>query len=108
MKGKPRYKRCGAKCNTGLPCNKWGMTNGRCHIHGGKSPSGVASPHFKTGRYSKDMPLHLAARYQQAVHDPQLLSLRDDVAVCESRISELLQRVSTGDERTRWDALRAA
>ena len=31
--------RCGAKCKrTGLPCRAPSMANGRCRLHGGKSP----------------------------------------------------------------------
>jgi len=31
-------QRCGALCRTtGQPCRNWGMPNGRCRMHGGKS-----------------------------------------------------------------------
>lgn len=31
-------KRCGAHCRTtGQPCKSWGMSNGRCRMHGGRS-----------------------------------------------------------------------
>jgi hypothetical protein len=29
---------------------------GRCHLHGGKTPAGIGSPHFKHGFYSKYVP----------------------------------------------------
>ncbi len=28
---------CGAKTRNGVPCQNWGMTNGRCRMHGGES-----------------------------------------------------------------------
>lgn len=31
-------KACGAKNRAGLPCRRSPMPNGRCHLHGGKSP----------------------------------------------------------------------
>jgi uncharacterized protein YjcR len=33
-----RSPRCGAKTRTGTPCRSPAMTNGRCRMHGGKSP----------------------------------------------------------------------
>ncbi len=47
---------------SGNQCQKHAM-RGRtvCLAHGGKTPRGTASPHFKTGRYSRSLPGHLAA-----------------------------------------------
>ena len=59
------------------------MPNGRCRLHGGKSPAGLASPHYKDGRYSKALPARLAARYATAEADPRLLELRDEVALTD-------------------------
>lgn len=91
------------------------MPNGRCAIHGGKSLAGMASPSFKTGRYSKHLPTRLMARYQEAQSDPTLLALRDEVALIDTRLAELLGRVDTGESAKRWqeaqtafDALRKA
>lgn len=37
-----RVPRCGAKAkSTGEPCRLAAMTNGRCQLHGGKTPAGV-------------------------------------------------------------------
>ena len=35
-RGEP--KRCGARTRAGEPCQTWAMPNGRCRMHGGKSP----------------------------------------------------------------------
>ena len=100
--------RCGAKSRqSGQPCRAWAMKNGRCRIHGGKSvPPGLA--HHSTtagGRYSKYLPARLAAKYQDALNSKELLSLRDDVAICETRIGELLERVESGESGTVWQRL---
>ena len=44
---------CGAKTRKGTPCLCPAMANGRCKLHGGKTPSGPASVHFKTGHRTK-------------------------------------------------------
>jgi hypothetical protein len=45
---------CGAKTRRGTACQQPAMRNGRCRLHGGKTPRGLASPHLKHGRYSQD------------------------------------------------------
>ena len=42
----------------------------RCHYHGGKTPRGIASPHFRTGRYSKYLPGGLEKLCENARADP--------------------------------------
>jgi hypothetical protein len=68
----------------------------------------VASPTFKHGRHSKDLPTRLAARYEQGRKDPYLLELRSDVALVEARIVDLLNRVDTGESGESWDAAHRA
>jgi hypothetical protein len=51
----PHGKRCGAKTRAGKRCRRWAMANGRCMMHGGKSPKGEEHPRFKTGLHSKYM-----------------------------------------------------
>jgi hypothetical protein len=77
-------------------------------MHGGKTPSGYGLPQTKTGRYSKVLPLRLAAMYEEALAHPDLMSVRDDVAVCEARLAELLTRIDTGESAQRWRDLRQA
>jgi hypothetical protein len=46
---------CGAKTRQGGRCRNRPMINRqRCRMHGGASPRGLASPHFKHGRYTRD------------------------------------------------------
>jgi hypothetical protein len=77
-------------------------------MHGGKSLAGIASPTFKTGRYSKHLPARLAERYQHAANDPELLALREDVALVDARLEDLLSRVDTGEAGVLWREARKA
>src|SRR4051794_14907848 len=61
----------------------------RCRMHFGNVPRGMASPHTKTGRYSKDLPTRLLARYEEAMNDPDLLNLSSEIALLGARLSEL-------------------
>jgi len=57
---------------------------------------GVASPSFRTGRYSKSLPDRLAGRYTEALSDSKLLELRDEVALTDARLNELLRHLDGG------------
>lgn len=100
-------KRCGAKTRgTGEPCRRWARPNGRCHLHGGKSKHGADSPNFKHGRYSAYVPDNLSSAYTAARADPELLSMRDNVALLDARAAELLGELSTGAAASKlWDDL---
>lgn len=71
------------------------MPNGRCRYHGGLTPVGPASPHFKHGRHSvllreiKGMGEH----YERALADPNLLALDAEIALTDARISAVLEKV---------------
>lgn len=104
MARKPPMKlRCGARARTtGKPCKNWAMPNGRCRMHGGKSPGGIASPSFKHGRYSKYLPGRFIERYAEAAQDKDLLSLRDDIALMDVRLVDLLLQLHTGESGQLW------
>lgn len=91
---------------SGGPCPRPAM-KGRtvCYHHGGKTPRGIALPQTRTGRYSKDLPTRMAARYQEAQSDPELLVLRDEIALLDSRLSDVLSRVDTGESGQLWSEL---
>lgn len=100
-------KRCGAKTRAGHPCRNWplhGRT--RCKFHGGKTKTGMDAPAFKHGRYSAYVPDNLLAAYNEAITDPDLLSMRDNVAVLDARIIELLSDANTGAASAElWESL---
>lgn len=94
---------CGAIKKNGEPCKAYAMRNGRCRKHGGNAPQGIASPSFVHGRYSKYIPTRMAARYEEALHDQELLSLREEIGLLDSRISDVLLRVDTGEAGAAWE-----
>lgn len=81
-------KRSGERC-------KRHASKGRnvCAIHGGKSLVGRDLPQFRHGRYSKYLPDNLAERYNEALANPDLISLEDDIALIESRLTLQLDAV---------------
>lgn len=92
-----KSKRSGEQCRRQA-------TPGRkvCHIHGGKSLAGPASGTYKTGRYSKLLPARMAATYLEAAGDPDLLVLREEIALVYARLSDLLGRVDSGESGAAW------
>ena len=98
---------CEAKSKrTGEQCKRYTDEGKRvCSIHGGKTPSGTASPHYRTGRYSKHLPARLSGQYEASKNDPALLELREDIALIDSRLSDLIKRVDTGESGQIWKDL---
>lgn len=84
------------------------MTNGRCRIHGGKSPVGPAAGNFRTGRYSKVLPARLLERYQTALDDPDLLAMHHEIGVVDARLHELIGRIDSGESGARWKGVQKA
>lgn len=101
---------CTAKSKqSGAQCKKDAVA-GRavCHIHGGKTPIGMALPQFKTGRYSKFLPARMTGRYEESRSDGELLALREEIALTDARLADLLSRVDTGESGALWSNLQAA
>src|SRR5918992_3542816 len=73
-----------------------------CSMHGGKSLVGPAVNTYRSGRHSRYLPVRMAAKYQEAEHDPELLSLRDQIALVDARLADLLARVDTGESGSLW------
>lgn len=100
---------CNAKNRRGEQCGKSAVPGKSvCRLHGGATPCGAGSPHWKHGRYSKALPAHLLDRYEEARQDTELLALRDDVALVDTRLGELLKHVDTGEGGQRWAMLQQA
>ncbi len=51
-----KARRCGAKTRRGTPCQSPAMPNGRCRMHGGKSPGAPKGNRnaWKHGHYSAE------------------------------------------------------
>jgi hypothetical protein len=89
-------------------CHQPGMlTNGRCKMHGGKVPAGVASPTFKHGRQSKVLrDLGIAEMFANFRDDPELAELNTEIALVDIQIEKALRRnAKTDTEKTRKELL---
>jgi hypothetical protein len=91
------------------PCRQHAMRGKDvCRMHGGKSWMGPGSATFRHGRRSKFLPSRLAAAYQDAMSDPKLMELRQEIALVDARIQDLLSRVDTGEAGEVWHKAQAA
>jgi hypothetical protein len=90
---------------TGQSCRGLAMANGRCRVHGGGMASGALHPAFKHGRFSKALPARLAQKFQAALDDPELLSMRSSVAILSTRIVEIAERFDAGGSGELWAQL---
>ena len=53
----PLSPRCGARTRSGHSCRQPAMTNGRCRLHGGKSPGaprGTANGNYRNGQWTRE------------------------------------------------------
>jgi hypothetical protein len=114
--GKCSVPACRCKAFDAKPCQKApskGRT--RCRRHGGASLVGPAHPNFRTGRHSKVLKGGLAQVYQTAINDPHLVSVRDELALIDMRVAQLLEAIGeTGNAkllkeiRAKFDVFKAA
>ena len=86
-------ERCKAKAITGRDL---------CYHHGGMSLVGPANPAYRDGRYSRFMPKRLLEQYERAANDGDLLVMRDDIAIIDARLAELLSRLDSGETGAAW------
>lgn len=99
---------CNAKSKTtGKQC-KLTAVNGmtKCRLHGGLSPIGANSPHFKHGRYSKHLPSQLLEKYKDAQKDKDLLNLREEIYLVDIRLKTLVEGLPDGGITHSWDDLK--
>lgn len=105
----PNRRICGAKNKAGKPCRRSpSKGRDRCRKHGGASLQGPAHPSFKSGKYSKVLPARYLAAYRDSVNDKHLMTMREQIAMCDARERELVERLSGNESGEAWNALRAA
>lgn len=68
----------------------------RCRRHGGASPNGIAASRHRHGLYSKYLPGRLTDRYQRTLVDDRLVSLKDRIALLDTRLTEELENLDAG------------
>lgn len=79
-----------------------------CYHHGGKTPRGIASPHYKNGKstpWVDILPKHLSEAFMASYSDPKLLSLRKNIALSVARIEQLLAALMRDDAPLTWEQL---
>ena len=91
--------KCGAKCRNGKLCTRPPMAGKkRCRAHGGASlPPGQDHPAYRHGRFSKALPERLRDRFNSFLEDPDLLSARSTAALLATRLSELMEKLDSGE-----------
>jgi hypothetical protein len=100
-------RRCGAKTRAGGMCRAPAMPNGRCRVHGGPTPRGIASPHFVHGRYAKILKgTSLGEIYESVQNDPELLNLSSEIALVQTRLHQLVGKIPAEDSGGRWKEAR--
>lgn len=81
------------KKKDGKQCEKHAMRGRRqCRVHGGRGEAiGPINAQWRHGRHSPCLPPKLLALYHQGLEDPELLALKHEIALCDSRVAELTQ-----------------
>lgn len=78
---------------------------GRCKQHGGMSPRGAAHPSWQGKGFSKDIPTKLLKRFVRAVEDPEITSMVSHIALLDSRLGDLMEKIETAESQARWDLI---
>lgn len=100
---------CTAKSKqSGQQCKRNSATGKKvCSMHGGKTPSGLASPHTKTGIYSKSLPIRLGTEYETLLKlGADLFRIDDETAMITTMIQEQLGRIEEGESGAAWHRLK--
>lgn len=103
-----RGRRDNDRADKGFPCENAVVRNTRrCRFHGGRTPKGADSVHFKHGRYAKVIRKSspLSEAYQRALNDPTLLSLNDEIAVMVAKLEQVMARIQAGESNAGWSAV---
>jgi len=81
------------------------MRNGRCRIHGGKTPMGPALPQFKGRGYSKALPKALLENYEASLRDEARIELAHEMGLIDTRLHQIVERLETGEGGALWQRL---
>jgi len=79
----------------------------KCRLHGGKTPKGEASPHFKHGKFSNYMPTRLLKIYEAVQTDEEMNILSRNIRLRETFLREKLAMIDDApDSAETWQSLR--
>lgn len=103
--------KCSAKSKrSGVKCKNAAVTDSdKCRIHGGKSPKGMASPHFKSGQFSKldYLPKKLAGRIEK-IYGDQLVNLEQSIEIQKTLETRYLEKLGSTESTEAWVKLKKA
>lgn len=80
-------------------------------MHGGKTPVGIASPHFKHGnrtRYGNALPTSLIRHHEEIQKDEERLSLMQDLDLQDTMLRSALEAMERGEAGELWVRLKEA
>lgn len=102
--------KCGAKTRAGGKCQQSSMPNGRCRMHGGKTPP-TPVKHGRTAKYARVF----GSSYLAFLSDVDLLKSGPELALFDQRLTELAEGLEAGisaewlkELRTATETLRQA
>lgn len=99
---------CNAKAkSTGKQCTRPAVNGStKCRYHGGATPRGIASPHYKGKGRSKYMPANLLQHYEEASSNPEVMSLYADIHLIDALLLSNFKYLDTDESGKAWKAIR--
>lgn len=76
-----------------------------CKYHGAGTSDSPAGRPPVTGRHSQHLPTRYIKDFEDYLTDPNLLSMREEMALLDVRMGELLQRLETSDAPSAWNRI---
>lgn len=85
--------------STGKQCDGFALDSGRCNTHGGVGgeQAVLIQQAYREGRNAEHMPDEMRERYHRRMMDPEILSMRDDIAVLDLRSGYLFENVRNAE-----------
>jgi len=99
----------GVSRHTKQPCGNPAMPNGKCRLHGGKTPKGIASANFKDGKHSKYAYLPETLNYRaESLLTDTLKNLDESIQIQKSLETTYLEKLGTNESTAAWTKLSKA
>lgn len=96
-------KKSGERCKIGVRPG-WPV----CRAHGAGTINAPGGAPIITGRYSKFLPTLMMERYNDFLADGDVLNLRSEIALLDTRLSQMLARLETCDSNATWSKISRA
>lgn len=79
-----------------------------CRYHGAGTPSNPGGRPLMSGRHSIHLPRRFHERYEQLLNDPDYLVMRQEIALLDTRLGEILEKLDTAGSKQAWMSVRRA